>query len=59
MYQVHIRQYVAAKRGKAGNKTRSPRRITTTAKERYKKALREWKKSLEDEQQTEQNNERS
>lgn len=55
MYQVHIRRYVAAKRGKVGNKTRSSRRIVTTARERYLKALREWKKALEAEQ-AEQNN---
>lgn len=51
MYQVHIRQYVAAKRGKAGgNQRRSSRRIVTTARDRYFKALKAWKKALEAEQ---------
>ena len=49
MYQQHIRRYVAAKRGKVGgNQRRSSRRIVTTARDRYLKALREWKKSLEE-----------
>lgn len=51
MYQKHIKQYVAAKRGKVGNKLRSSRRIVTTARDRYLKALKAWRKALEDEAQ--------
>lgn len=51
MYQKHIKQYVAAKRGKVGNKLRSSRRIVTTARDRYLKALKAWRRALEDEAQ--------
>ena len=52
MYQMYIRHYVMAKRGKVGNKRRSPRRIVTTKRDRYLKALKEWRQSLQDEQNT-------